>query len=872
MDGHKFTQKTAQALSAAQELANEHSHQQLTPLHVAVTLLQDPDGLAKTAVGKVGSDETWRSINRVLQKRLVKLPSISPAPDDVFASNELRKCLQQASKLQKTRKDSFLGVDVLLHAIINDKEVSACLNEAGINKSQIEGALDDVRGPRARVESATGDEQYEALEKYGTDLTARVGKTAIVEGLAQRVVRGDVPSPLKETRVVSLDMGALVAGAKYRGEFEERLKSVLAEVKEAAGKVILFIDEIHLVLGAGKGEGAMDAANLLKPMLARGELRCIGATTLAEYRQHMEKDAAFERRFQQVLLGEPTVQDTINILRGISERYSSYHGVRIADRALVVAAELADRYITNRFLPDKAIDLVDEACSNMRVQLDSMPEEMDKMQRQQYRLQVEEAALSKEKDPISAARLEEVRQELGSLTDTLQPLQLRYAAEKTRLDELRSLQQKQQDLQAKLDQAEYRMDQVTAADIKYGAMHDVAEAIKQRLAEAPGNAMLKEEVGPEQVADIVSMWTGIPVSKLQQGERVRLLQLKEELHKRVIGQDKAVQAVADAVLRTRAGLAARNRGSSFLFLGPTGVGKTELAKALAALMFDDEKMMVRIDMGEYMEKHTVSRLIGAPPGYVGHEEGGQLTEAVRRRPYSVILLDEVEKAHRDVTNVLLSVLDDGRLTDSQGRTVSFANTVIIMTSNLGSELLLQHNTSSEARAEVMQAVKAHFRPELLNRLDEIVVFEPLSKTRLREVARMQTGELNQRLKGKHIALELTDAALDYVVAESYDHLYGARPLRRWLEQHVITDLSRMIISGQLEEGSKVTATAQAAGGGLEYNIEKLSDAMDVHSQASSQKAKRLKLSGIGDLHDGLDDDDDDGDDDDDDNLCAMSSA
>lgn len=871
-------------------MATEHSHQQVTPVHVATALFEDPEGLAKTAVRKFGTEETLRAILRVLNRKVVRLPSISPTPDEVFASSELRKCMQQASKLQKKRNDSYLGIDVLLHAILGDKEVSSALVEAGVNKAQIETAVDNVRGPEARVESATGDEQYEALEKYGTDLTARaahldpvigrddeirrvirvlcrrtknnpvligdpgVGKTAIVEGLAQRIVRGDVPSILKDTRLVSLDMGALVAGAKYRGEFEERLKSVLADVKQAEGKVIMFIDEIHLVLGAGKADGAMDAANLLKPMLARGELRCIGATTLAEHRQHMEKDAAFERRFQQVLVGEPSVQDTINILRGISEKYSSYHGVRIADRALVVAAELADRYITNRFLPDKAIDLVDEACSNMRVQLDSMPEEMDNLQRQMYRLQVEEAALSKEKDSISQARLEEVQRELGALADKLQPLQLRYQSEKVRLDDLRALQQKKEDLHVRLQQAENRFDLATVADIRYGALQDVDEAIKKRLAEVPEDAMLTEEVGPEEVAQIVSRWTGIPVSKLQQGERDRLLQLKEELHQRVVGQDKAVEAVADAVLRTRAGLAARNRGSSFLFLGPTGVGKTELAKALAALMFDDEKMMVRIDMGEYMEKHTVSRLIGAPPGYIGHDEGGQLTEAVRRRPYSVVLLDEVEKAHRDVINVLLSVLDDGRLTDAQGRTVSFANTVIIMTSNLGSEFLLQHHNSVEARTQVMHAVRAHFRPELLNRLDEIVVFEPLDKERLREVARMQAAELNQRLKGKNISLEMTDAALDYVVAESYDHLYGARPLRRWLEQHVITDLSRMIVSGHLEDSSKVVVNAQAAGAGLTYDVQKAAETMDTYSHNSSRSSKRLKVNGIAHL-----DDDDDGD-------------
>ncbi|KAK9793452.1 hypothetical protein WJX73_009135 [Symbiochloris irregularis] len=806
MDPNRWTQKTVAAINAAQQLAQEHSHQQIQPTHLAVVLFEDEEGIAKRAILRLGNEETLRSVLRVLKKQLVRLPSIDPAPDQADLSASLRKVLQHASKLQKDSADSFVGVDTLLRALLENKDIATALSEAGTSRKQVESALEEVRGKDTVIDSQTGDEQFEALQKFGHDLTAQVahldpvigrdeeirrvirvlcrrtknnpvligepgvGKTAIIEGLAQRIVKGDIPDSLRGSCVVALDMGALVAGTKFRGEFEDRIKAVLKEIKQATN-VILFIDEIHLVMGAGKTDGAMDAANLLKPMLARGELRCIGATTLAEYRQHMERDAAFERRFQQILVGEPSVADTITILRGLSEKYSSFHGVRVSDRALVVAAELSSRYIQNRFLPDKAIDLVDEACSNMRVQLESMPEEMDLMQRQQYRLRVEEAALSKEKDKASKGRLEEVRQELGTLADRLQPLQMRYSQEKQRLDALRDLQKKKENMLIKLEQAELRNDLAMAADIKYGGLHDVEEAIKTKRAQAPEQAMLSEEVGPDDIATVVARWTGIPVSRLQQAERARLLRLKADLHQRVIGQDAAVASVADAVLRSRAGLASTERGSSFLFLGPTGVGKTELAKALAALLFDSEKMMVRIDMREYMEKHSVSRLIGAPPGYIGHDQGGQLTEAVRRRPYSVILLDEIEKAHRDVTNVLLSALDDGRLTDSSGRTVSFANTVIIMTSNLG--------------------------------LDDIVVFEPLQPQQLRSVARLQAAQIGERLAGRSIQLDVTDAALDLAVHQAYDPAYGARPLRRWLEHNIMTDLSRMLIAGELPDESTV---------------------------------------------------------------------
>ncbi|KAI7843936.1 hypothetical protein COHA_002475 [Chlorella ohadii] len=871
MDPTQFTEKVTSLLNAAQQLASEHSHQSLTPTHVAIVMFEDEGGVARAALARqaaAGSD-SLASVLRTLKKQLVRLPAVTSGDgsDDVFISPELRRALQAAAKLQKKKGDSFLGADVLFVAILETKEVSAALAEAGINAKQLASAVEEGRGSM-HVDSATADTQFDALTKYGIDLTAKaaeldpvigrdeeirrtirvlcrrtknnpvligepgVGKTAIVEGLAQRIVKGDIPATLLGVRLISLDMGSLVAGAKYRGEFEERIKAVLKEVADNKGQVILFIDEIHLVLGAGKTDGAMDAANLLKPMLARGELRLIGATTLNEYREHVEKDAAFERRFQQVLVGEPSVPDTVQILRGLKERYASHHGVQISDRALVVAAELADRYITNRFLPDKAIDLVDEACSNLQVQLESKPEEIDVLERQLIRLQVEEKALEKEKDKQSKERLGEVQRELSELQDKLKPLQMRYSQEKALLDEIKELAKKKEALcqekalldeikelakkkealQIRLEQAQNRMDLAMVADIKYGALAEVEEALKRKQAEARrSDRMLSDTVGPEEIATVVSKWTGIPVNKLQASDRERLVHLESFLHERVVGQDAAVKAVADAVLRSRAGLGARNRGSSFLFLGPTGVGKTELAKALAAMLFDSEKMLIRIDMSEYMEKHSVSRLIGAPPGYIGHEAGGQLTEAVRRRPYSVVLFDEVEKAHADVMNILLGVLDDGRLTDSKGRTVAFNNTIIIMTSNL-------RGNGAEARAAVMEVVRHHFRPEFLNRVDEIVQFDPLSPQQLREVARLQSSELNQRLKERSITMQLTDAALDYAVSQSYDHMYGARPLRRWLEHSVVTPLSRMIISGELPDDSKVVVDAPG-GAGLTFTVQ-----------------------------------------------------
>ncbi|XP_050121724.1 chaperone protein ClpB1-like [Malus sylvestris] len=720
-------------------------------------------------------------------------------------------------------------------------------------KSEVE----KLRGKEGKkVESAYGDTTFQALKTYGRDLVEQagkldpvigrdeeirrvvrilsrrtknnpvligepgVGKTAVVEGLAQRIVGGDVPSNLADVRLIALDMGA-----KYRGEFEERLKAVVKEVEEAEGKVILFIDEIHLVLGAGRTEGSMDAGNLFKPTLARGQLRYIGATTLEEYRKYVEKDAAFERRFQQVYVAEPSGPDTISILRGLKERYEDHHCVRILDRTLVVAAQLSSRYITGRHLPDKAVDLVDEACANVRVQLDSQPEEIDNLERKRMQLEVELHALEKEKDKASKARLVEVRKELDELRDKLQPLVMKYRKEKERVDELRRLKQKREELLVALAEAERRYDLARAADLSCGPIQEVETTIAKHEGSTAENLILTETVGPEQIAEVVSRWTGIPVTRLGQNDKERLIGLAERLHKRVVGQDQAVDAVAEAVLMSRAGLGRPQQPTgSFLFLGPTGVGKTELAKALAEQLFDDENLIVRIDMSEYMEQHSVSRLIDTPPGYIGRNEGGQLTEAVRRRPYSVVLFDEVEKAHTAVFNTLLQVLDDGRLTDGQGRTVDFRNTVIVMTSNLGAEHLLSGSmgkcSMQVAHDEVMKEVRRHFRPELLNHLDEIVVFDPLSRDQLRKVARLQMKDVAARLAERGIAMAVNDAALDYILGESYDPVYGARPIRRWLEKKVVKELSRMLVREELDENSTVLIFGAPSGRRLVYRVEK----------------------------------------------------
>jgi ATP-dependent Clp protease ATP-binding subunit ClpB len=880
-----FTEKTNELLLAAQQLAQDNSHLQLLPLHVAVVMFAEPGGLGQQVCEKVGVDPI--QVNRNLNRLLVRLPQQTPPPPEVSNSSSLMSLLNAAQQIQRKQKDSHLAIDHLLLALMDVKEIADAVSQSGLTKQKVEETIKNVRGGR-KVESKTSDSTYDALSKYGLDLTAMaengkldpvigrddeirrvirvlsrrtknnpvligqpgVGKSAIVEGLAERIIRGDVPQNLN-CKLISLDMGALVAGAKYRGEFEERLKAVLKEVQDAQGKIILFIDEIHLVLGAGKGgDGAMDAANLLKPMLARGELRCIGATTLDEYRKYVEKDPAFERRFQQVIVREPTVTDTISILRGLKERYQTHHGVAITDSALVTAAQLADRYINQRFLPDKAIDLVDEACASRRVQLDSQPEVIDQLERRQLQLEIEATALEKEKDAASKERLKGVQAQLAQIREEISPLKMRYEKEKGRVDELRSLRQKLDNLKTKIAIAERERDLARVADLKFGAVPDLERQIamlEHKEAEDAAthtndeNRMITEIVGPEQIAEVVSRWTGIPVSRLSQTERDKLLHLSERLHKRIIGQDEAVDAVAEAVLRSRAGLSrAQQPTGSFLFLGSTGTGKTELAKALAAELFDNQDQIIRIDMSEYMESHSVARLIGAPPGYVGFEEGGQLTEAVRRRPYSVVLFDEVEKAHPQIFNTLLQVLDDGRLTDGQGRVVDFTNTVIILTSNLGSEYLLngietEGKLSEKTKEQVLRTVRAHFRPEFLNRLDDIVIFSPLNRSQLQQIIKIQVLSLAKRLDSKDIDLEVQQSALDFCIESAYDPVYGARPLRRFVEKNIVTALSRLIIGGELGDHSIVTIYADK--GQLRYNIQSKPEPMDA-DESEQQLPKR----------------------------------
>ncbi|KAJ1967443.1 hypothetical protein IWQ62_001853 [Dispira parvispora] len=887
MDPEKMTKKVQQVLEDAYRLAKEYQHPSVQPIHFATALLEDSDELFKNIINKCGADPVV--VERELKRCLVRLPVQHPPPEELKLDATFRKFFEKAHDFQRKQKDAFLAVDHFILAMFSIPECAKALQDAGVSFAGLETTVNQVRGTR-RIDSQTADENLESLSKYSIDLVDRaekgqidpvigrddeirrviqvltrrtknnpvligepgVGKTAVVEGLAMRIVRKDVPENL-QCRLFSLDMAALVAGTQYRGQFEERLKSVLKEVSDAKGKVILFIDEVHLVLGAGgSGDGGMDAANILKPMLARGELRCIGATTLGEYRKYVEKDAAFERRFQQVYVGEPSVPDTISILRGIKERYETHHGVKIMDSALVEAAQLSKRYITNRFLPDKAIDLMDEACANVRVQLDSQPEAIDHLDRRHLQLEIEATALAKEKDAASKTRLKQVKKEMARLKEELRPLKAKYEHEKGRLDDIRKLKVKLDELRTKADEAERRYDLSRAADIRYYAIPDIEKQVElltqkkqqedaEMMAQPGGSEqLLTEVVGPDQIMEIVSRWTGIPVTRLSQTQIERLLGLADHLKKRVVGQDEAVQAVADAVLRSRAGLARENQPmGSFLFLGPTGVGKTELAKGLAEQLFDNENHMVRLDMSEYHDQHTLSRLIGSPPGYIGHDEGGQLTEAVRRRPYTVVLFDEIEKAHPKVLNVLLEILDDARLTDGKGRVVDFSNTVVILTSNIGQEHILNYIAATTAandnkelvedvrggslpepvREEVMNQLKQTIRPELLNRLDEIIIFSQLGHAHLLNIVQLQVQRINKRMVDRNIILEPNTAALNFILRESYDPLFGARPIRRFLERKLVTELSKKLVTKELVNNSKVLIGVD--GGGFTFNVEPL---------------------------------------------------
>ena len=862
MNTNQYTQKTLEALQAAQQLAVEYQHNALEPEHLLHALASQEQGLIPQLLQKLNVDPG--SFAAAVAEKLSALPRVSGSgrdPDKVYISQATDKVLSAAAREAKAMKDDYISVEHLFLGLLDEQtqNTTELFRAFSIKKDAFLQQLTAVRGNQ-RVTTDNPEETYNALQKYGQDLVdlARkqkldpvigrdqeirnvirilsrktknnpcligepgVGKTAIAEGLAQRIVRGDVPENLKDRIVFSLDMGALVAGAKYRGEFEERLKSVLNEVKKSEGKIILFIDELHTIVGAGKTDGAMDAGNLLKPMLARGELHCIGATTLNEYRKYIEKDAALERRFQPVMVAEPTVEDTIAILRGLKERYEVYHGVKIQDAALIAAATLSNRYITDRFLPDKAIDLVDEACALIKTEMNSMPTEMDELRHRIMQLEIEEAAMKKETDKLTQAHLAEVQKELAELREQFNGMKARWENEKQSIGKVQNLRQEIEKINAEIEMAQNRYDLNKAAELKYGKLpqlqKELEEAEKTSETEEKEDTLLRDKVTEEEISRIVARWTGIPVAKLMEGEREKLLHLEDILHRRVIGQDEAVTKVSDAILRSRAGIRDPKRPiGSFLFLGPTGVGKTELAKALAEALFDDEHNIVRIDMSEYMEKYSVSRLIGAPPGYVGYEEGGQLTEAVRRRPYSVVLFDEVEKAHPDVFNVLLQVLDDGRITDSQGRTVDFKNTIIILTSNLGSDLILEGigengEISEEARDGVTQLLRRSFRPEFLNRLDEIVFYKPLTKENIRGIVDLLVADLQKRMAQRQLTVTLTDAAKDYLIAKGYDPIYGARPLKRLIQTEVETLLARWIIA---EDPAPETAIT------VDYDGEKL---------------------------------------------------
>ena len=845
MDTNRFTQKSLEALQAAQQLAQSYGNAQVEQVHLLDALLSQENGLIGQLMGKLGLNV--QQVRTACESAVNRLPKISGSNQQPYVTASLSQALTEAENQMKQMRDEYISVEHLFLGLLEkaDGTVRPLLTSLDITKPKFLEALQAVRGS-ARVTSEDPESTYDALKKYGQDLVelARqnkldpvigrdteirnairilsrksknnpvligepgVGKTAIAEGLAQRIVRGDVPDSLKNRTIFSLDMGALIAGAKFRGEFEERLKAVLNDIKASDGRIILFIDELHTIVGAGKTEGSMDAGNLLKPMLVRGELHCIGATTLNEYRKYIEKDAALERRFQPVMVAEPTVEDTISILRGLKERYEVFHGVKISDQALIAAATLSNRYISDRFLPDKAIDLVDEACATIRTEMDSMPQELDDVRRRIMQHEIEEAALKKEDDALSRERLSVIQKELADMREQFNAMKARWENEKNSIGKVQKLREEIEHMGGEIAEAERNYDLNRAAELKYGKLPQLQKELaeQEKIAEEAksDSTLLRDKVTEEEIARIVARWTGIPVSKLMEGEREKLLHLDDTLHERVIGQDEAVEKVCEAILRSRAGIQNPNRPiGSFLFLGPTGVGKTELAKALAQALFDDEKNMVRIDMSEYMEKHSVSRLIGAPPGYVGYDEGGQLTEAVRRRPYCVVLFDEVEKAHPDVFNVLLQVLDDGRITDSQGRTVDFKNTIIILTSNLGSSAILEGidengNITEAARKQVEGMLKTQFRPEFLNRLDEIVFYKPLTRNEIDKIVDLQVADLNRRLSDKQLTMRLTPAARSYIVAQGYDPVYGARPLKRFMQRSVETLIARKLIAEDVQ--------------------------------------------------------------------------